>query len=54
MIGSLLRLPHEVVTARIHAVLRGHGFDITPTELGVFLYPGPKAVGRRYWRASAT
>ena len=45
MIGSLLRLPHEVVTARIHAVLRGHGFDITPTELGVFLYPGPE--GRR-------
>lgn len=45
MIGSLLRLPHEVVTARILAVLESNGFDITPTELGVFLYPGPE--GRR-------
>lgn len=45
MIGSLLRLPHEVVTARILAVLHAEGFDITPTELGVFLYPGPE--GRR-------
>lgn len=45
MIGSLLRLPHEAVTARILAVLQGHGLDITPTELGVFLYPGPE--GRR-------
>ncbi|TAL70386.1 MAG: hypothetical protein EPN79_05825, partial [Burkholderiaceae bacterium] len=41
MIGSLLRLPHEVVTARILATLQSHGFDITPTELGVCLYPGP-------------
>ena len=41
MIGSLLRLPHEVVTARMLSVLTGKGFDITPTELGVFLYPGP-------------
>jgi len=45
MIGSLLRLPHEVVMARILAALASHGFDITPTELGVFLYPGPE--GRR-------
>lgn len=45
MIGSLLRLPHEVVTARILAMLQSHGLDITPTELGVFLYPGPE--GRR-------
>ena len=45
MIGSLLRLPHEVVTARILAVLQSNGVDITPTELGVFLYPGPE--GRR-------
>jgi DNA-binding MarR family transcriptional regulator len=45
MIGSLLRLPCEVVTARILAALASHGFDITPTELGVFLYPGPD--GRR-------
>lgn len=45
MIGSLLRLPHEVVTARMLAVLRDKGYDITPTELAVFLYPGPD--GRR-------
>src|SRR5947207_5354310 len=45
MIGSLLRLPHEVVVARILAALNTHGFDITTTELGVLLYPGPD--GRR-------
>lgn len=45
MIGSLLRLPHDVVMARMLATLNGNGFDLTPTELGVFLYPGPD--GRR-------
>jgi DNA-binding MarR family transcriptional regulator len=45
MIGSLLRLPHEVVVARMLAALNREGFDITLTELGVFLYPGPD--GRR-------
>ena len=45
MIGSLLRLPHEVVMARMLAALAEHGFDITLTELAVFLYPGPD--GRR-------
>lgn len=45
MIGSLLRLPHEVVVARILAALNQNGFDINTTELGVFLYPGPD--GRR-------
>ncbi|HEX6018915.1 MAG TPA: MarR family transcriptional regulator [Burkholderiaceae bacterium] len=45
MIGSLLRLPHEVVMARMRAALDSAGFDITSTELGVFLYPGPE--GRR-------
>lgn len=45
LIGSLLRLPHEAVTVRMLSVLTGKGFDITPTELGVFLYPGPD--GRR-------
>jgi DNA-binding MarR family transcriptional regulator len=45
LIGSLLRLPHEVCMARILATLDSHGFDITPTELGVFLYPSPE--GRR-------
>jgi DNA-binding MarR family transcriptional regulator len=44
-IGVLLRLPHEVVTARMLSVLADKGFDVTPTELGVFLYPGPD--GRR-------
>jgi DNA-binding MarR family transcriptional regulator len=45
MIGSLLRLPHDVVMARMLGALNGNGFDLTPTELGVFLYPGPE--GRR-------
>lgn len=45
MIGALLRLPHEVVTARLLAMLQSRGLDITPTELGVCLYPGPD--GRR-------
>jgi len=45
MIGALLRLPHEAVVARMQAALDSHGFDLTPTELGVFLYPGPD--GRR-------
>ena len=45
MIGSLLRLPHEVVVARMLAALNSNGFNITTTELGVFLYPGPD--GRR-------
>jgi DNA-binding MarR family transcriptional regulator len=45
MIGSLLRLPHEVVVARMLAALNRSGVDVTLTELGVFLYPGPD--GRR-------
>ena len=45
MIGSLLRLPHEAVVARMLAALNDDGFDISSTELGVFLYPGPQ--GRR-------
>ncbi len=45
MIGSLLRLPHEAVVARMLAALHGNGFDVSVTELGVFLYPGPE--GRR-------
>ncbi len=45
LIGSLLRLPHEVVVARMLAALNDNGFAITVTELGVFLYPGPD--GRR-------
>ncbi len=40
MIGSLLRLPHEVVVTRMLAALTLAGFDLTATELGVFLYPG--------------
>ena len=42
LIGSLLRLPHEVVVARMIEVLNSHDFDITPTELNIFLYPGPE------------
>ena len=45
LIGSLLRLPHEVVEARMLGDLHEHGFRLTLTELRVFLYPGPD--GRR-------
>ncbi len=45
MIGALLRLPHEVVVARMLAAVNASGFDLSHTELGVFLYPGPE--GRR-------
>ena len=45
MIGVLLRLPHEVVVARILEALNGSGFDLSGTELSIFLYPGPD--GRR-------
>jgi DNA-binding MarR family transcriptional regulator len=45
LIGSLLRLPHEVIISHMFEVLNTHDFDITITELNVFLYPGPE--GRR-------
>ena len=45
MIGVLLRLPHEVVVARMLEAVNARGFDLTHAELGVFLYPGPD--GRR-------
>jgi DNA-binding MarR family transcriptional regulator len=45
LIGALLRLPHEVVLVRMLATINTNGFDITHTELSVFLYPGPE--GRR-------
>jgi DNA-binding MarR family transcriptional regulator len=45
LIGSLLRLPREEIVTRMLAALNNHGFDITPTELDVFMFPGPE--GRR-------
>lgn len=45
MIGSLLRMPREHVVARMLAEVNKHGFDVSGTELGVFMYPGPD--GRR-------
>jgi DNA-binding MarR family transcriptional regulator len=45
LIGALLRAPHEVIVVRMLATLKANGFDITHTELEVFLYPGPE--GRR-------
>ena len=45
LIGSLLRLPREVIVARMFEELNAHGFGITPTELELFMYPGPD--GRR-------
>jgi DNA-binding MarR family transcriptional regulator len=45
LIGALLRLPHDVIVLRMLATINANGFDITHTELAVFLYPGPE--GRR-------
>jgi DNA-binding MarR family transcriptional regulator len=45
LIGALLRLPHEVIVVRMLATINAKGFDITNSELPVFLYPGPE--GRR-------
>jgi DNA-binding MarR family transcriptional regulator len=42
LIGSLLRLPHEAVVARMLSTLHSSGLDMSLTELGVFLYPGPE------------
>ena len=53
MIGSLAP-PHEVVMARMLAVLADNGFDITPTELSMFLYRAPRDVGPLIWLGSAT
>ncbi|MEJ8859832.1 MarR family transcriptional regulator [Variovorax robiniae] len=41
LIGSLLRLPHEVMVGRIFESVQAHGFQVTLTELRVFLFPGP-------------
>lgn len=41
MIGSLLRLPREVIVTRMLEALNTHGFDVTLTELDVFMFPGP-------------
>jgi len=45
MIGALLRLPHEAVVARLMQALRREDLELSLTELGVFLFPGPE--GRR-------
>jgi len=45
MIGALLRLPHEAVVARLQEALSREGLELSQTELGVFLFPGPD--GRR-------
>lgn len=42
MIGALLRLPHEAVVARLMEALRRAHLELSPTELGVFLFPGPE------------
>ena len=44
MIGSLLRLPHEAVVASLQEALKDRGVLLTPTELGVFLFPGPQGL----------
>ena len=45
MIAALLRLPHEAVVTRLLAALARDGLELSQTELGVFLFPGPD--GRR-------
>jgi len=42
MIGALLRLPHEAVVARLMEALRREELELSLTELGVFLFPGPE------------
>ena len=41
LIGALLRFPREVVVQRMLEALNEHGYDLTPTELSVMMYPGP-------------
>ena len=45
MIGALLRLPHEALVTRLQEALEREGLDLSQTELGLFLFPGPD--GRR-------
>ena len=42
LIGALLRFPREVVVQRMLDAVNEHGHDLTPTELGVLMYPGPE------------
>ena len=42
LIGALLRLPREVIVTRMFEALNAGGFDITLTELNVFMFPGPE------------
>lgn len=41
LIGSLLRLPREEIVTRMLTALNTDGFDITLTEMTLFMYPGP-------------
>jgi len=41
LVGALLRLTHEHVVNRMLEALNAQGYDISPTELAVFMYPGP-------------
>ena len=41
LIGSLLRLPREVIVSRMLAAVHSRGSDISATELSVFMFPGP-------------
>ena len=42
LIGALLRFPREAVVQRMLDALNENGYDLTPTELGVMMYPGPE------------
>jgi len=41
LIGALLRIPREHVVLRMLKTVNEQGFDVSATELSVFMYPGP-------------
>ncbi|MEY4547455.1 MAG: hypothetical protein RL685_3650 [Pseudomonadota bacterium] len=45
LIGALLRLPREYIARRMFHELQQSGFDLSASELEVFMFPGPE--GRR-------
>ena len=42
LIGALLRIPREHVVLRMLTAVNEQGFDVSATELSVFMYPGPQ------------
>jgi len=42
LIGALLRFPREEVVQRMLDAVNAAGYDLTRTELGILMYPGPE------------